>query len=110
MYSGGSDGRVNLELGVRKERSAKGVYMNNTKENKIEVSLLQELQPIYWGALGVGGLLMLIGFKNSNYVYLIVACFLGIFARIIQAECHVRIASNRESVTMTPNPGHQADG
>ncbi len=44
----------------------------------------------YWGAIGVGGVLLLMGFGGKEYGYLIAACFAGIVARIVQAEAHFR--------------------
>lgn len=62
-------------------------------EQKIEIRLPQGLPLIYWGALGLGGLLLLIGFGSKEYGYLIAACFFGIVSRIIQAEHHARAGS-----------------
>ena len=84
--------------------------MATTGEQKVEIRLPQDLQPVYWAILGVGGLLLLIGFGSNSVGFLIAACFFGIVARIIQAEHHVRSASNLKFQAMTPNPGHQADG
>jgi hypothetical protein len=75
-----------------------------TGEQKIEIRLPQGLQPVYWGILGVGGISLLIGFGSNGIGYLVAACFFGIVARIIQAEHHVRVASDLKPETMTPNP------
>jgi uncharacterized protein involved in cysteine biosynthesis len=77
--------------------------MATTEEQKVEIRLPQDLRLVYWGILGVGGLLLLVGFGSNSIAFLIAACFFGIVARIVQAEHHVRAASNLKSQAMTPN-------
>lgn len=67
--------------------------MATTAEQKIEIKLPQDLHLVHWAILGVGALLLLIGFGTDSIGLLIAACFLGIVARIVQAEHHVRSAS-----------------
>ena len=60
----------------------------------IEITLSGGLRLVYWGLLGIGGLLMLAGFGSGERAvqYLVAACFLGIVSRIVQAEDHFRRA------------------
>jgi hypothetical protein len=60
----------------------------------LEIRLSGGARLVYWGTLGIGGLLMLAGFGSGerDLHYLIAACFLGIVARIVQAEDHFRRA------------------
>ncbi len=65
------------------------------EETKLEISVPRDLRAVYWGALGLGVLLMLLGFGSKEYEYLIAACFLGIVSRIMQAEHHHRELKKR---------------
>jgi hypothetical protein len=64
-------------------------------ETKIEISVPRDLRAVYWGALGLGALLLLLGFGSKEYGYLIAACFFGIASRIVQAEHHHRELEKR---------------
>lgn len=61
----------------------------------IEVATDQVAAVGYWGALGVAGIFFLMGFGNNNFPYWGAACFLGIVARVLQAELHHRQARGR---------------
>jgi hypothetical protein len=41
---------------------------------------------MHWLILALGGIFVLIGFIKINVVYVGIGCFLGIAARIVQAE------------------------
>ena len=72
--------------------------MSTPAEQKLVISLPQTLQPLYWGALALGALFVLIGWGTQNGIgYLIIGCFLGIVSRIIQAEHHHRMAARIEA-------------
>ncbi len=70
--------------------------MSSNEQVTVQLSMSQILTMTYWGLLGVGGLLLLLGSSNEKFGYLIAACFLGIAARIVQAEHHHRSAHKLE--------------
>jgi hypothetical protein len=57
---------------------------------RIEIAFPRDLALVYWGALVLGVLAVLVGLANNETAYLIAGCFLGIASRIIQAESHHR--------------------
>jgi hypothetical protein len=66
--------------------------MSTPGEQKVEISLPQNLQPFYWGALALGALFVVVGLASQNGLgFMILGCFLGIVSRIIQAEQHHRV-------------------
>lgn len=71
--------------------------MNTTTDLRIEVNPAQILRFAPWIALGLGFVLLLVGFSGKEYGYLIAACFFGIVARIAQAEHHRREGMNTRS-------------
>lgn len=71
--------------------------MSSTTELRIEVNPAQILRVAPWIALGLGFVLLLVGFGSEEYGYLIAACFFGIVARIAQAEHQHREAMNTRS-------------
>lgn len=87
-----------------------GGYVATPGEQKVEIRLPKDLQPVYWAILGVGGLLLLIGFGSNGIGFLIAGCFFGIVARIVQAEHHVRVVSDLKPGAIQPNLRQQADG
>jgi len=62
--------------------------MSNPGEVKVELSVPQVMKATYWGLLGLGVLLILLGFGSKEYGLLVTACFFGIAARVVQAEFH----------------------
>jgi len=70
--------------------------MTSSMEPKIELNLGQALRNAQWIALGVGAILLLVGFSGKEYAYLVAGCFFGIVARIAQAE-----HQHRESMVQT---------
>lgn len=76
--------------------------MSSGNEVTVQLSMPQIRVIAYWALLGLGGLLLLIGFANKEYGFLIASCFFGIVARIVQAEHHFLERTRR------PGAGHAA--
>lgn len=64
--------------------------MSNPQDVTVELSLSKLLRISYAVLLGLGALLVLIGFSSEKFGLLVTACFLGIASRIVQAESHFR--------------------
>lgn len=62
--------------------------MSSSDGVTVQLSMPQVRMIAYWALLALGGLLLLIGFSNKEYGFLIASCFFGIVARIVQAEHH----------------------
>lgn len=58
---------------------------------KIEIAVPRDLRVVYWGLLGLAVLVTLLSLTSHNGPLAFVpGCFLGIAARIVQAEHHHR--------------------